>query len=183
MKKTIVVINGRGGCGKDTICEIAAKYCRVRNVSSITPIKDLASHAGWNGEKDPKSRKMLADLKQLFTEYNDLCNSYILSEAREFLAADEELMFVHIREGSEIEKFVNSARELLTSLGQADSCDCKTLLVSRVTEGYSNEALGNAADDCVNDYGYDLHYENSASTLEYLEKDFAEYLKNILIKR
>ncbi len=176
MKKSIIVINGRGGCGKDTLCEIAAKHYRVRNVSSITPIKELASKAGWNGEKTPKARKMLADLKSLFTEYNDLCNTYILNEARDFLNTDEQLMFVHIREGSEIDKFITSARKLLISLKKDSLCDCETLLVTRNTDDYSNEALGNAADDCVNDYTYSLRYENCASTLDDLEKDFIKFL-------
>ncbi len=173
MKQTIIVINGRGGCGKDTLCDIAAKHYRVKNVSSITPIKELAAKAGWQGEKDPKSRKMLADLKQLFTEYNDLCNNYILKKAESFLSGDEEIMFVHIREGSEIAKFVRSAQNLAGAL-------CKTLLVVRNTDDYSNEALGNAADDCVNEYSYDWRYENSAHTLEELESDFINFLKTVL---
>ena len=168
MKKVIIVINGRGGCGKDTLCDIAAKYYPVKNVSSITPIKELATQAGWKGEKDAKSRKMLADLKQLFTEYNDLCNNYILSEADSFLESDDNIMFVHIREGAEIAKFVSSAK---------DKCLCKTLLISRKTDNYSNEALGNSADDCVNDFSYDWTYENKADNLETLEKDFMTFFK------
>ena len=45
----IYVINGSGGTGKDTVCDITAKYYKVRNISSITPIVEIAKFAGWNG--------------------------------------------------------------------------------------------------------------------------------------
>ena len=43
MLKTIIVINGAGGVGKDTLCNIAARHFAVWNISSITPIKELAT--------------------------------------------------------------------------------------------------------------------------------------------
>ena len=52
MKKTVVVINGRGGVGKDTLCAFAAERYSVQNSSAITPIKEMAEIIGWRGEKD-----------------------------------------------------------------------------------------------------------------------------------
>lgn len=70
--KTVIIINGKGGVDKDTLCDIAAYYYLVKNVSTIDPFKEIArKYAGWNGEKDLKSRKFLSDLKQLFIDYND----------------------------------------------------------------------------------------------------------------
>ena len=171
--KTVIVINGRGGCGKDTICDICAGLYRVVNVSSITPIKEIAALGGWNGEKDPKSRKMLADLKELFTEYNDLPTKYILSELDRFLASDSEILFVHIREASEIKKFVKQASE---------KCGVITLLVKRHTGDYSSEALGNASDDDVEDYDYDFTFINSAASVEALSKDVESFFKTNIMK-
>ena len=48
MKKRIVIINGKGGVGKDTLCDVIAKKYIVKNVSSITPIKEIAASAGYN---------------------------------------------------------------------------------------------------------------------------------------
>lgn len=171
MRKLIVVVNGRGGCGKDTLCELASRHYRVRNVSSITPIKQLAEQAGWNGQKDPRSRKMLADLKRLFTEYNDLCNRYVLSEAERFLTSEAEILFVHIREAAEIRKFAEEAGK---------RCRTVSLLVTRHTPGYRNTALGNDADDCVEAYPYTYRYDNTAPSLEALEADFIPFLTRIL---
>ena len=71
MEKTVIVINGAGGVGKDTLCEFAEKHFKVMNISSITPIKEIAKMCGWNGEKTDKARKFLSDLKALSIEYND----------------------------------------------------------------------------------------------------------------
>ena len=173
MEKTVIVINGRGGCGKDTVCDICSGLYSVVNVSSITPIKELAAAAGWNGEKDPKSRKMLADLKELFTEYNDLPTRYVLSELDKFLLGDSDIMFVHIREASEIEKFV-----------KASSLKCRTvtLLVKRITDDYSDKELGNASDDNVYDYDYDYTFVNKASSVEKLSEDVKKFFRTKIMK-
>lgn len=172
--KKVIVINGRGGCGKDTLCDFTAERYKVRNVSSITPIKELATQAGWDGNKDPKSRKMLADLKQLFVEYNDLCNNYVVGQVKEFAACDEEIMFVHIRECDEIKKFIASASVV-------EGVECISLLVRRKTnDGYGNGLLGNSADDDVEKMDYDFIYENN-KPLDELSDDFISFLKKYIM--
>ena len=79
MNKIVIIINGRGGVGKDTLCDFAAKHYKVENISSITPIKDLAKLCGWGGEKNEKSRKFLSDLKQLLIDYNEYPTQYLIS--------------------------------------------------------------------------------------------------------
>ena len=122
MSKLVIVINGAGGVGKDTLCELASKHFKVKNISSITPVKKIAADCGWNGEKDDKARKFLSDLKRVLVEYNDYPTAWALSEYKKFLSSDDEVMFVHIREGEEIEKFVKAtcgaAKTLLVSGGE-----------------------------------------------------------------
>lgn len=36
MKKIVIIINGNGGVGKDTLCDFAAEKYKVTNVSAIT---------------------------------------------------------------------------------------------------------------------------------------------------
>ena len=81
--------------------------CKVQNTSSITPILDVAKFCGWDGVKTDKSRKFLADLKQLLTDYNEMPLNYLLEEQQKFIDGDDDVMFVHIREPHEIEKFKN----------------------------------------------------------------------------
>ena len=73
MRKQVFIINGQGGVGKDTICNCAAQYFRVRNVSSITPIVEIARFAGWDGQKTLAARRLLSQLKQAFTDMLTSC--------------------------------------------------------------------------------------------------------------
>lgn len=167
MNKLVIVINGAGGVGKDTLCDIAAKYFKVMNISSITPIKELAAMCGWDGRKDDKSRKFLSDLKLLTIEYNDFPTAWALERYKEFKASDDQIMFVHIREPREIGKFV------LATEGEA-----KTLLV-RGGERMSKTHYGNASDDEVENYSYDLYFLND-TTLEDAECNFKKLLEELI---
>ena len=172
MKKTVFVINGSGGVGKDTLCEMASKRFKVYNVSSITPIKEIALSCGWDGEKTDKARKFLSDLKLLTTEFNDFPTEWIYKRYLEFLDGEYELMFVHIREGAEIEKFVRKTD------GEA-----KTLLI-RGGERFAKTrtgAYGNASDDLVENYNYDYYFVNDKS-LEETEECFCRFIAEITEK-
>ncbi len=160
MEKLVIVINGRGGVGKDTLCGIAGEVYKVQNYSSIDPIKQMARLVGWQGGKSAKSRKFLADLKELTANYNDYPTIYLLDRYRAFLASTDEILFVHIREGEQIQKFVDQVHS-----------PCVTLLVRRG----DCKQLGNLADDGVEDFNYDYIYENS-DTLEETAEHFSKLL-------
>lgn len=151
MKKTIVVINGTGGSGKDTFVEFVSKYTSVVNFSSVDKVKEVARVAGWDGGKTEKDRKFLADLKVLTTEYNDMSFMSMSKKVAEFKEDDAEIMFLHIREPENIERAVNAF-------------GAKTLLVKRV--GLQN-ITSNFSDANVDNYDYDYRIEND--TLEGLE--------------
>lgn len=168
MKKIVIVINGSGGAGKDTLCEMADKHYKTMNVSSIDPIKKIAKENGWNGDKSEKSRKFLADLKNLFVEFNDLPLKYLLDEYAIFQQSDDEIMFVHIREPKEIAKFKAEIGE-----------NCYTLLI-RGREGARTE-WNNESDDAVENYDYDFYYKN-CKPLEEAEEDFISFMKEMLKK-
>lgn len=148
MDKRVIIVNGRGGVGKDTICAAAASYYRVRNISSITPIVEIARFAGWDGKKDPAARRLLSRLKDAFTEWGDLSFSYCMQQYVAFLESDEQILFVHIREPEEIARFCDAVGPT-----------CRTLLVRRAAvEGEA--PLGNRSDDSVAQYRYDYYFDN-----------------------
>lgn len=166
MKKIVIIINGVGGVGKDTLCGMAGRHFKVRNVSSITPIKKIArEYGGWNGEKDAKTRKFLADLKQLFVEYNDLPFAYLCDEYEKFIRSKDDILFVQIREGEEIEKFKNWIR-----------ASCITLLITRSQN--DKVSWGNSSDDNVKSFHYDYIFKNDSS-LKDVEGEFCGFLKEI----
>lgn len=166
--KLVIIINGKGGTGKDTVCALTARHYRTRNVSSIDPIKAIARQHGWNGEKDTRARKFLSDLKQAFVDYNDLPNRFLEEQYQQFLDSDEGLMFVHIREGAQINAF---KERVFTK--------CVTLLVHSPLEGLGEAHYGNVSDDQAEDYPYDYRYQNDRP-LEELEEDFLAFLQELL---
>ena len=161
MKQHIVIINGTGGCGKDTFVELVSKYNRVLNVSSVDKVKEIATLAGWTGGKEEVDRKFLSVLKRLTTEYNDMSFRDIEEKVSKFRNSDLEVMFIHIREPEEIERAKNAF-------------GAETLLIRRV--GLSS-ITSNYSDANVENYTYDYIIENS--TLEILEKKAMNFVSNL----
>ncbi len=167
MEKIVLVINGRGGVGKDTLCDIASRYFRVYNISSVDPIKAIARMCGWDGSKDDKSRRFLSDLKALTIAYSNYPTVWAKERYLEFLESNDEIMFLHIREPQEIAKFV-----------EATGGVAKTLLI-RGGERMTKNSYGNVSDDGVENYTYDYYFVND-KTLEEAERDFVALLKSIM---
>lgn len=162
MKKKIVVINGTGGCGKDTFVSFCSKYCNVYNFSSIDKIREIAKMMGYDGGKTEKDRKFLADLKVLAKEYNDLPYNCIKDAINIFNDNESDMMFIHTREPEEIGRIVKEFNAL-------------SVLIKR-----KNYELitSNSSDANVENYDYDYIFEND--TLEKLEEDAKKFVEEIL---
>lgn len=162
MKKKIVVINGTGGCGKDTFVSFCSKYCNVYNFSSIDKIREIAKMMGYDGGKTEKDRKFLADLKVLTKEYNDLPYNCIKDAISIFNDNESNVMFIHTREPEEIGRIVKEF-------------DALAILIKR-----KNYELitSNSSDANVENYDYDYIFEND--TLEKLEEDAKKFIEEIL---
>ncbi len=162
MHQHVFVINGSGGVGKDTICEMAAAFWKVKNISSITPILQVARSAGWDGTKTPEARRFLSQLKEVCTEFNDLPFRYCMEQYQDFMQSDAEILFVHIREPEAIIRF-----------REAVSGDCKTVLVQRPALEQARGTLGNRSDDGVTNYTYDGIFINDGALEELPEKVYS----------
>ena len=162
--KKIVIINGTGGCGKDTFVEYCKKYGRVFNFSSIDKVKEIAKIIGWTGTKSEKDRKFLADLNKLTTDFNDMAFNSIKEAVDKFHNSDDEFMFIHIREPEEIERAVETFK-------------AQSLLIKRENQEIIKS---NYSDASVENYIYDYIIINT--TLEELEesaKKFIEELRDV----
>ena len=155
------------------MCSIAdAAYPgQIENISSITPIKKMASIIGWDGTKTDKDRKFLSDLKNLVTEYNDGVTDYLIAKIKNFEKSDKSVLFIHIREPAAIEhlKTVVKNAELKHELPIGSTDMIKTLLIKR--DEQDRHVYGNESDDKVENYTYDFIYKNNKQMPE-TEKDF-----------
>lgn len=179
----IIVINGLAQSGKDTFVKACRNWANEReinepkkninvyNISSVDFVKDIAKKAGWDGVKDERGRKLLSDLKDCLTEYDDipfkqmlkLINFY-LSGAEGFKKSTKNMVFfLHSREPEEISRWAKDYNAL-------------TLFIQR--PGYKTN-YSNHADRLVDCYNYDYTYWN-VNSLEGLEKDAISFIERIL---
>ena len=174
-QKLVIIINGKGGCGKDTICDILEKHYPIKRISTITKVKQAARLIfGWKGEKSLKDRKFLSDLKDLWTDYNDGPFVYAIDQFQKFaekpVAAYNEILIMHVREPSEIKKIKDR-------IDYSGTVPCVTLLIkSPRTESVE---YGNKSDDLVNKYPYDFLYYNAAP-LNKVDEDFMGFFHKFI---
>lgn len=199
--KKIIIINGSGGVGKDAFAKRVIEetinlakriipvenedYCvdpevfyRIdniitNNISTIDCVKNIAKMFNWNGEKSEKDRKMLSDLKDLMTVYNDYPFKRITAQITDWLRYDKtrpndmydhSFLFVHCREPKEIDRIKNQFPN-----------DTFTLLVQNPKVA---KITGNHADKEVENYNYDFTVVND-SDLRALRKVAIDFYKKI----
>ena len=176
---SIYVVNGAAGSGKTTFEEnikkiVGDEYCYI--LSTITPIKQIATMVGWNGKKDLESRKFLSDLKDLLTKYNDYPFNYICDQIKHIeeewaeygITPRSIVIFVDCREPEEIKKL-------------CDKLDAKSLLIRRASA--ENAETSNHADANVLNYNYDIVIENSGDLRDYAYKAFEFVDSERIIKK
>ena len=154
----IVCINGMPMAGKDLFCE----YCKKEidgyseSFSTIDYVKELAVKIGWEGRKTPEDRKFLSDLKDALTNWRDIPYNKVIEAIKNWtypfeqfeMPLDDVLIFVHVREPKEINKFVkkNNAITLLLRRPEAERLP-----------------TSNHADKEVFNYDYDFELWNDGS--------------------
>jgi dephospho-CoA kinase len=172
LKKRVLITNGSGGCGKDTMAEIMGKYVNTHKISSIDIIKKIVEP--YTNEfttlygKHEKYRQLLSEVKRAFVNFNDLPTKVMEQETLNFLEDKEtQVLIVDIREPEEIEKF-----KRIFPLG---CVICKTILIinNNVATIHSN-----VSDDNVANYAYDYILDNS-QTLEVLEDGVITLLQDL----
>lgn len=156
MNKQVFIINGSGGCGKDTFISFVADIYPTMNFSSVNKVKEIARIIGWSGAKTEKDRKFLSDLKLLCTNYNDMPLNSMKEKYQEFCDSSSNFLFLHIREPEEIER----AKKVF---------DAKTILVKRDAVKH---ITSNIADANVFNYDYDIIINNHNGIEELRDKAF-----------
>jgi len=150
MNKPVILINGTGGCGKDTFIDFCKDLAACRNISTVDRVKEAGRMLGWEGAKTDRDRKFLSDLKKLAVQYSDHAFRYIVREIDSFLHDNlYDILFFHSREPEEIKRFKNIG--------------CSTLLITN-----SNVEIikSNYSDGNVLNFDYDYVIDNSGSPEE-----------------
>ena len=102
----IIIVNGQGGVGKTTFEKFVEEELSLFNkktevISMVDKVKEYAKDFGWNGEKTPKDRKMLSNLKDLLTEWKDIPYQDVYNKIKNSKAG---FVFVDARESADIKR-------------------------------------------------------------------------------
>ena len=164
----VVIINGSGTSGKDTLVSIVDKCVEntfVYNVSSIDKVREAATILGWNGNKYEHDREFLHQMKMLASKFYNHSLLYMLVRQEQMIRVYENKIlgkaligFFHVRESEEIDKFKKEV-----------SRKCSKVLTLLVTRDNIIK-FDNDADKNVEDYEYDYVIDNSGSLLDFEEK-------------
>lgn len=167
-----IIINGKAGVGKDTFVKLFKDYIGipfVKEVDSVEVVKKAAKLFGWKGDKTPRNRKFLADLKALTDEWDNCSIKHIINSCESFKRELEAFeldsrgwIFIHCREPKNI--------ALL-----AEKLNAITLYIDRDVENYSPS---NDADAFTESYQYDYHISNNG-TIEELNQKVKDFYRCI----
>lgn len=166
MKKTVVIINGTGSCGKDTVGDIVSKYCKTCRIDSVEIPKYILKLLGWDGVKTTQARKTISELKKVLSEFNDCVFTTMTSRVEVFMSDsfDYAYAFVHIREKPEIDRL----HDYCVDRGYSVK---KCLVLGRHERNWGNDSDDNP--DYFNPDDYDIVLHNDGD-ISFLEEQIAE---------
>lgn len=177
--KYIVIVNGKPESGKTTFERKCIDYLDIQDLayglicSSISFIKEIYKQLGWDGKKTDKARKDLSILKQIWI---DKCNGplkYTVDYVMKLDNNNDYVIFIDIREESEIIKF----KELFTALNPI-GIKCTTIFIDM--NDNTGLEYGNKSDDNVGHnmslYDEIIHNDGSIDDLKKLAQSFINKL-------
>lgn len=163
----VYIVNGAPCSGKSLFEQNVLKLVPGYIYSSIDPIKRLAETLGWDGKKDEKGRKLLADLKRTLKEYNDYAYRMTIDNINGVYLKNCDVIFIDCREPDEIKKF-------------CDYFNGKSILIRRSSA--ESAPTSNSSDRNVLDYDYDIVIGNNGSKADFAECA-VEFIKDQQLKR
>lgn len=208
--KFIFIINGAPESGKDTFIKCIKDYTRddIMNISSIDIVKDMLNPI-IGDRKGQNERKLLSSVKSALIEYDDFPTKYLIEKLASFMIDDEmRMMFIHIREPKEIDKFIFQAKEIIYRYYKTEDEEelllssgdepiaimsarhdisistrfcLKTLYISRPASLKQKLCpYDNESDDNVADYKYDHYFDNIYKDKESLFKAVRLWIDNMV---
>jgi len=162
----IFYIMGGARTGKDTFKDVFAKHYKVKQISVVDKVKEIAKeYFDWDGNKDEKGRQLLSDLKDAWDRYNDGTIKNVQRWINQIEKENVDFAFIQVREYHSIVKM----QRLFGG---------KTIMVTRGEQ--TSQVELNKLNDYPDDWEPDFKFENNGTLDEYIKmvEDFALSYKN-----
>ena len=181
MAQKIVIINGKGGSGKDTFvkfCEdfgTTQHFVEIENISTVDCVKEIASSMLVDVEnKTEKERKLLSGLNHILNEYNWYPLKSTVNKTAYSMYAYKYLgiygiIFIHCREP----EYINKLKEFFAENEDTKDVPVETLLIRNPNVP---DITTNESDRNVENYEYDFIIDNDG-TLDDLREKAETYMK------
>ena len=185
----VVIINGSGGSGKSTFCNMCCDYAISKyhsiahELSTVEWVKDVAKFCGWNEAKEEKDRAFLHAIKMALEDWNNSPNTTVTDKIAEYYYNTKEhldyvnnfLFFVNIREKDSMDKFV-------AALAQKNLPEEIKLLKLLVINNNVPLVNGNDGDKNVFEINYDCVIKNNQG-LEELRYQARRFVDDIFSEK
>lgn len=146
----IFIINGFPRSGKDVFCDILNEISDIPifTTSWVEKIKLIAPGYGWDGKKDLKGRKLLADLAD---KKNELCFDFVVDKEKMIsLVKDEFIYCIHARRPKDIQRILDFYKR--------DGYNARSICIERGE--VKDKPRSNTADSEIYDFIYDYYIHN-----------------------
>ena len=171
----LFIINGSGGCGKDTFVTFVREILEKRgyattNVSAIDRVVELAEPLGYNGGKTERDRRFLKEFRDLLEWYGDVPFKDVTERLKCFYGQykGDAVAFLHCREPKNIERYIDYfTKGDFVICGEYSALSVSTILVRNpnVPTISSNESDANVENFC-----YDVTVANDGTKDDLQEK-------------
>ena len=156
----VLIINGAPRVGKNTFIKLLDELVNpfVEAYSSIDWVKDLARDVfDWDGTKDAKSRKMLSDLKDIATAWDDIPFREVCKQIKAVKNIYKHCYFcTNIREPQEIQKLKGWCKQ--------QEIPCYSVWIRQEkAEQEAAQSFTSSGDTQYQNYNYDFVIHNDLS--------------------
>ena len=176
----VYIINGSGGSGKDTFCNLVwtamnnfDPHCLVHKYYTSASAKKWASLMGWDEKtKRPVDRRFLCELKDMLDYWDNVTYKYLkekIEKVYNYTTFDRKILFLHAREDKDIAWIKEYCRK--------KGVYCKTIKINRKVLD-ENSKYGNHADDDVSKSGiaYDYIIDNNGTKVDLTKEVYNNFI-------
>lgn len=161
----LYIVNGFPCAGKDTFVHYCTRNLNynlkyVFSLSTVAPIKSMLYQYGWDGEKTPKIRKIISEIKKSISEEKYI-EIYINNFINNIRSKNNSVIFIFSREPEEILFLKNKYK-------------AKTIFIKRNAINFTK--ISNDSDRNVEDFNYDYYIDNNGTFYE-LNNQVKKFLK------